>query len=166
MQQRQLRAKWLLCSTRFFAFVSSLKLSRRLLCGVRFVFVSTFRGGIWKFRTSSFKCYVDHPHTMYKFGKYRCTKLGPSFWITLYCAAHFLGTELRTLQIPHLKCLFCYKFTFITVHINQHILYAVFYARIAVDFHHKNANAFSQFTHRISWLVLRKLPAFMRIQIR
>ena len=39
MQQRQLRAKWLLCSTRFFAFVSSLKLSRRLLCDVRFVFV-------------------------------------------------------------------------------------------------------------------------------
>jgi hypothetical protein len=29
----------------FFAFVSSLKLSRRLLCGVRFVFVSTFSGG-------------------------------------------------------------------------------------------------------------------------
>ena len=39
VQQRQLRAK---CSTRFFAFVSSLKLSRRLLCSVRFVFVSTF----------------------------------------------------------------------------------------------------------------------------
>jgi len=46
VQQRQLRAKWLLCSTRFFTFVSSLKLSRRLLCGVRFVFVSTFSGGI------------------------------------------------------------------------------------------------------------------------
>ena len=43
VQQRQLRAKWLICSTRFFfAFVSSLKLSRRLLCSVRFVFVSTF----------------------------------------------------------------------------------------------------------------------------
>ena len=42
VQQRQLRAKWLLCSTRIFAFVSSLKLSRRLLCSVRFVFVSTF----------------------------------------------------------------------------------------------------------------------------
>jgi len=42
VQQRQLRAKWLLCSTRFFAFVSSLKLSRRLPCTVRFVFVSTF----------------------------------------------------------------------------------------------------------------------------
>jgi len=43
MQQCQLRAKWLLCSTRFFfAFVSSLKLSRRLPCSVRFVFVSTF----------------------------------------------------------------------------------------------------------------------------
>ena len=42
-QQLQLRAKWLLCSTRFFAFVSSLKLSRRLLCSVRFVFVSTFK---------------------------------------------------------------------------------------------------------------------------
>ena len=42
IQQRQLRAKWLLCSTGFFAFVSSLKLSRRLLCSVRFVFVSTF----------------------------------------------------------------------------------------------------------------------------
>jgi len=34
--------KWLLCSTRFCAFVSSLKLSRRLLCTARFVFVSTF----------------------------------------------------------------------------------------------------------------------------
>jgi len=42
VQQRQLRAKWLLCSTRLFAFVSSLKLSRRLLCSVRFFFVSTF----------------------------------------------------------------------------------------------------------------------------
>ena len=42
MQQRQLRAKWLLCSTRVFAFASSLKLSRRLQCSVRFVFVSTF----------------------------------------------------------------------------------------------------------------------------
>ena len=42
VQQRQFRAKWLLCSTRFFAFVSSLKLSRRLLYSVRFVFVSTF----------------------------------------------------------------------------------------------------------------------------
>ena len=42
VQQRQLRAKWLLCSTRYFAFVSSLKLSRRQLCSVRFVFVSTF----------------------------------------------------------------------------------------------------------------------------
>jgi len=29
VQQSQLRAKWLLCSTRFFAFVSSLELSRR-----------------------------------------------------------------------------------------------------------------------------------------
>jgi len=42
MQQRQLRTKWLLCSTIFFAFVSSLKLSRQLLCTMRFVFVSTF----------------------------------------------------------------------------------------------------------------------------
>ena len=43
VQQRQLSAKWLLCSTRFFAFVSSLKLSRRLLCSVRFVFVSNLQ---------------------------------------------------------------------------------------------------------------------------
>jgi len=35
VQQRQLRAKWLLCGTRFFAFVSSLKLSRQLLCSVQ-----------------------------------------------------------------------------------------------------------------------------------
>jgi len=42
VQQRQLRATWLLCSTRFFAFVSSLKPSQRLLCGVCFIFVSTF----------------------------------------------------------------------------------------------------------------------------
>jgi hypothetical protein len=67
VQQRQLRAKWLLYSTRSFAFVSSLKLSRRLLCSVHFVFVSTFCDGIWKFRTS-FICYVDHPHTMYSSG--------------------------------------------------------------------------------------------------
>jgi len=38
LSRRQLRAKWLLCSTRFFAFVSSLKLSRRLLCSVRLRF--------------------------------------------------------------------------------------------------------------------------------
>ena len=25
-------------------------------------------GGIWKFRTSSFKCYVDHSHTVYSSG--------------------------------------------------------------------------------------------------
>jgi hypothetical protein len=42
VQQRQLRAKWLQYKTIFFAFISSLKLSRRLLCSVRFVFVSTF----------------------------------------------------------------------------------------------------------------------------
>ena len=42
VQQDLLRAKWLLCSTRIFSFVSSLKLSRRLPCSVRFVFVSTF----------------------------------------------------------------------------------------------------------------------------
>jgi hypothetical protein len=32
---------YLLCSTRFFALVNSLDLSRRLRCRVRFVFVST-----------------------------------------------------------------------------------------------------------------------------
>jgi len=32
VQQRQLRAKWLLCSTRFFAFVCSLKLSLNWRC--------------------------------------------------------------------------------------------------------------------------------------
>ena len=42
MQQRQLRAKRLLCNPRFCACVSSLKQSRQLLCSVRFVFVSTF----------------------------------------------------------------------------------------------------------------------------
>ena len=55
VQQRQLRAKWLLCRTRFFAFVSSLNLSRRLLCTVRFVFVSTFnlqRGRAFVFEIS------------------------------------------------------------------------------------------------------------------
>jgi len=41
VQQRQLRAKWLLCNTRFFAFVSSLKQSWRLLCTARSVFIST-----------------------------------------------------------------------------------------------------------------------------
>jgi len=42
VQQRQLRARWLLCSTRFFAFVSSLKLRQGLLCSMHFVFISTF----------------------------------------------------------------------------------------------------------------------------
>jgi hypothetical protein len=32
-------------------------------------------GGILKLRTSSFKCYVDHSHTMYNFRKYIRTKL-------------------------------------------------------------------------------------------
>jgi len=41
VQQRHFLTKWLLCSTGFFAFVRSLKLSRLLLCNVRFVFVST-----------------------------------------------------------------------------------------------------------------------------
>jgi hypothetical protein len=41
VQQRQLRANWLLCSTRFFALVNSLDLSQRLWCSVRFIFVST-----------------------------------------------------------------------------------------------------------------------------
>jgi hypothetical protein len=66
MQQRQLRAKWLLCSTRFFAFVRSLhvKPSGPLLCSLRFVFVSTFnlqRGrafvvGITQFEEIIFLC--------------------------------------------------------------------------------------------------------------
>jgi len=63
VQQRQLRAKWLLCSTRFFAFVSSLKLSRRLLCSVRFVFVSTFNLQPSNFIVSIIKCnlrYICH----------------------------------------------------------------------------------------------------------
>ena len=42
VQRRQLRAKWLQRSTIFFVLVNSLKLCRRLLCSVRFVFVSTF----------------------------------------------------------------------------------------------------------------------------
>jgi hypothetical protein len=33
-----------------------------------FRLVSTFSGGNWKFRTFSFKCYVDHPHILYSSG--------------------------------------------------------------------------------------------------
>jgi len=56
VQQCQLRAKWLLCSPRFFAFVSSLKLSRQLLCSVRFVFVSIFNLQPSNFIVSIIKC--------------------------------------------------------------------------------------------------------------
>ena len=56
VQQRQLRAKWLLRSTRFFfAFVIYLKPSRRLLCGVRFVFVS-----FMNFIVSMIECNLHH----------------------------------------------------------------------------------------------------------
>ena len=71
VQQCQLRVKWLLRSTTFIAFVSSLKLSRRLLCSVRFVFVSTFnlhlKTSLWVqsnviynifFTSSNFEIYI------------------------------------------------------------------------------------------------------------
>jgi hypothetical protein len=42
VQQRQLRARWLLCSPIYLTFVSSLKLVWRLLCSLRVFFISTF----------------------------------------------------------------------------------------------------------------------------
>ena len=36
-------------------------------------------GGIWKFRTSSFKCYVDHSHTVYSSGN-----IGIRNWVHLF----------------------------------------------------------------------------------
>ena len=119
MQQRQLRAKWLQCSTRFFSICELIKTesatavqrafrlhfniqppTRKNICrwnhqfeqigclckgksssrprvseeNVRRIQESFEHScalgkrssdGIWKFRTSSFKCYVDHSHTMY-----------------------------------------------------------------------------------------------------
>jgi hypothetical protein len=41
VKQRQLWTKWLLCSTKLFAFMSSLKPSWRLRCSVLFIVVST-----------------------------------------------------------------------------------------------------------------------------
>ena len=40
--------------------------------------------GIWKFRTSSFKCYVDHSHTMHNSGNIDIRNWVHLFWITLY----------------------------------------------------------------------------------
>jgi hypothetical protein len=98
VQQRQLRAKWLLCSTIFFCvheFINPLNAELNPIChllallGVHhFLHFSRIRvktesqltllhscalrerssGGILKFRTSSFKCYVDHSHTLYSSG--------------------------------------------------------------------------------------------------
>ena len=46
-------------------------------------------GGIWKFRTSSFKCYVDHSHTMYSSGN-----IDVRNWVSLFesrCIIKFLS---------------------------------------------------------------------------
>jgi hypothetical protein len=88
MQQHQLRAKWLPCSTRFFAFVSSLKPSRWLLSSVRFFFV------------------YCSSHTVYNWYrlfalilKYRRTKLSPSFLITLYkCEEYCCAFNISNIQ--------------------------------------------------------------------
>jgi len=48
-------------------------------------------GSIWKFRTSSFKCYVDHSHTMYSSGNIDIRKwvhLFESRCIYIYIFAH------------------------------------------------------------------------------
>jgi hypothetical protein len=46
-------------------------------------------GGIWKFRTSSFKCYVDHSHTVYSSGNIDLRN-----WVHLFespCISSFWG---------------------------------------------------------------------------
>ena len=64
-------AKWLLCSTRFFLRAKNLVLhSSHFALNWHCCTALDERssGGIWKFRTSSFKCYVDHSHSMYSSG--------------------------------------------------------------------------------------------------
>jgi hypothetical protein len=68
VQQRQLRAKWLVCSTRFFCVCEFIKTESQLTLLHVCALDECSIGGIWKFRTSSFKCYVDHSHTMYSSG--------------------------------------------------------------------------------------------------
>jgi hypothetical protein len=68
MQQRQLRAKWLLYSTRFFCVREFIKTESQLMLLHSCALDEHSSGSIWKFRTSSFKCYVDHSHTMYSSG--------------------------------------------------------------------------------------------------
>jgi hypothetical protein len=92
VQQRQLRAKWLLCSTGFFAFVSSLKLSRWLLCSVRFVFVSTFNSQ----QGREFVVGITN------LSKYLLKLVNESiFWITLYILVSVWNAKFNTAQWRH-----------------------------------------------------------------
>ena len=48
-------------------------------------------GGIWKFKTSSFKCYVDHSHTMYSSGN-----IDVRNWVHLFespCIIYFVDRQ-------------------------------------------------------------------------
>ena len=80
-------------------------------------------GGIWKFRTSSFKCYVDHSHTMYSSGNIdvrnwvhlfgsrcifivkptRCTIFSNLFYSTLFCKyeklVHLVGFSVEIYRV-------------------------------------------------------------------
>ena len=60
-------------------------------------------GGIWKFRTSSFKCYVDHSHTMYNSGN-----IDVRNWVHLFesrcvslTSSHFNHTLRFKIVAPH-----------------------------------------------------------------
>ena len=52
-------------------------------------------GGIWKFRTSSFKCYVDHSHTLYSSGN-----IDVRNWVHLF--------QSRSIKVIFLALQYCY----------------------------------------------------------
>ena len=73
-------------------------------------------GGIWKVRASSFKCYVDDPHTMYSSGN-----------IDVWNWVNYFESHCKT---PYHRCfpcesvvIFIYVFTFINhlAHIHSDI---------------------------------------------
>ena len=56
-------------------------------------------GGIWKFRTSSFKCYIDHSHTMYSSGN-----IDVRNWVHLFesrCISHTPIYSIRLVESDH-----------------------------------------------------------------
>jgi len=93
VQQRQLRTKWLLCSTRFFCVREFIKTESAT--AVQRAFRLRFN-----IQTQTFKLHFEYNQMWFTSNlslalilKYRLTKLSPSFWIMLY-----MSNRIDTIQ--------------------------------------------------------------------